>query len=211
VANKSADLISYFAQGPGYFGAAHNADLLVRPLLLYYGVVALTRGFLLLTDPNENTVLRESHGLSAVGWDQPPQRATTAWSSPGPGPRGPSSPGPYRQDHPLRGASPFGASRWCTKSFAASVKRRHRFCSTKGVPEVGLGLALERFTLLAQGDVYCVVDIVEKTTASMVLTALPEFPLELGADKARQFVAAWQQRAELEAQAYEVRQEQREV
>jgi hypothetical protein len=77
--------------------------------------------------------------------------------------------------------------------------------------EVGLGLALERFTLVAQEDVYCVVDIVEGDTASVVLTALPDFPLDLEADRARQFVAAWRQRAEMEAQPYEVRQEQREV
>ena len=73
--------------------------------------------------------------------------------------------------------------------------------------EVGLGLALERFTLVAQGEVYCVVDIVEQETASMVLTALPAFPLDVQPEQARQFVAAWRQRAELEAQEYEVRQD----
>ena len=79
------------------------------------------------------------------------------------------------------------------------------------MPEVSLGLALERFTLVAGGNVYCVVDIVEQDSASIVLTALPEFPLELAADKARQFVAAWRQRAELEAESYEVREEQRKL
>ena len=79
------------------------------------------------------------------------------------------------------------------------------------MPEVGLGLALERFTLLVRGDIYCVVDIVQNEAASIVLTALPDFPLELEADKARQFVAAWRQRAELEAQSYEVQPEQRAV
>jgi hypothetical protein len=77
------------------------------------------------------------------------------------------------------------------------------------MPEVGLGLALERFTLVAQGDVFCVVDIVDQDAGSIVLTALPAFPLELDAEKARKFVAAWRQRAELEAQSYEVREEQR--
>jgi hypothetical protein len=77
--------------------------------------------------------------------------------------------------------------------------------------EAGLGLALERFTLVAHEDVYCVVDIVEGDTASIALTALPDHPLEVEADRARQFVAAWRQRAEMEAQPYEVREEQREV
>jgi hypothetical protein len=76
------------------------------------------------------------------------------------------------------------------------------------MPEIGPGPALERFTLVALGDAYCVVDIVDQNTASIVLTALPDFPLDVDADKARQFVAAWRQRAELESQPYEVRQEQ---
>jgi hypothetical protein len=77
--------------------------------------------------------------------------------------------------------------------------------------EVGLGLALERFTLVARGDVYCVVDILEQDTATLVLSALPGFPLDVDATKARHFVSAWRQRGELEAQLYEVREEQQEV
>jgi hypothetical protein len=77
--------------------------------------------------------------------------------------------------------------------------------------EVGLGLALERFTLVARGDVYCVVDILEQDTATLVLSALPGFPLDVDATKARHFVSAWRQRSELEAQLYEVREEQQEV
>ena len=39
------------------------------------------------------------------------------------------------------------------------------------MPEVGLGLGLERFTLLARGEVECVVDIVDNETASLTLTS----------------------------------------
>ena len=77
------------------------------------------------------------------------------------------------------------------------------------MPEVSPGLGLERFTLVSRGDVYCNVDIVEQDVASIVLTVLPDFPLEIDAHRARQFVAAWRQRAELEPQSYEVRLEQR--
>ena len=80
-----------------------------------------------------------------------------------------------------------------------------------GMPEVGLGVALQRFTLVAQGDAYCVVDIIDNESASMVLTALPDFPVPVAAATARQVVAAWRQRAELEGQPYEVQEEQREV
>ena len=38
-----------------------------------------------------------------------------------------------------------------------------------GMREVGLGLALERFTLVSQGDVYGVVDIVSEEAGSLVL------------------------------------------
>jgi hypothetical protein len=75
--------------------------------------------------------------------------------------------------------------------------------------EVGLGLPLERFTLVTRGDVACIVDIVDRDVASIVLSALPTSPLEFDADKARHFVAAWRQAAELEPHSYEVREEQR--
>jgi len=78
-----------------------------------------------------------------------------------------------------------------------------------GMREVGLGIPLERFSLLAQGDVYCIVDIVDRDVASIVLTALPGSPLDLDADKARRFIAAWRQHAQLQPEAYEVREEQR--
>jgi hypothetical protein len=79
------------------------------------------------------------------------------------------------------------------------------------MPEVGFGAALERFELVARGEEYCVIDIVDDQHASIVLTALPEFPLEIDSDRARQFVAAWRERSNIQAQPYEVRHEQREV
>jgi len=79
------------------------------------------------------------------------------------------------------------------------------------MPEVGLGAALERFELVAQGEMYCVVDIVNEDKASIVLAALEEFPLEINAARARQLVEAWRERANMQHQSYEVRREQREV
>jgi hypothetical protein len=79
------------------------------------------------------------------------------------------------------------------------------------MPEVGLGAALERFELVALGDLCCTIDIVDAQTASIVLPSLPEFPLEIKADRARQFVAAWHERNNIQSQPYEVHAEQREV
>jgi hypothetical protein len=79
------------------------------------------------------------------------------------------------------------------------------------MPEVGLGAALERFELDFLGEQQCVVDIVNDQQASIILTALPEFPLEIDATRARQFVAAWRQRHNILAQPYDIHQQQREV
>src|SRR4051794_29971523 len=59
------------------------------------------------------------------------------------------------------------------------------------MPEVGLGAALERFELAARGETFCTIDIVDEERASIVLEVLPEFPLEIHSDRARQFVEAW--------------------
>ncbi|MBV8715676.1 MAG: hypothetical protein JO020_11285 [Chloroflexi bacterium] len=79
------------------------------------------------------------------------------------------------------------------------------------MPEVGLGAALERFELQMQGEDYCVVDIVDGQQASIVLNALPEFPLEVKPERARQFVAAWRERNRIQGHPFEVHKEQREV
>jgi hypothetical protein len=79
------------------------------------------------------------------------------------------------------------------------------------MPEVGLGAALERFELVAQGNVCCTIDIVDSHTASIVLPSLPEFALDIDAGRARQFVAAWRERNNIQSQPYEVHEEQREV
>jgi hypothetical protein len=77
--------------------------------------------------------------------------------------------------------------------------------------EVGPGVALERFELRVDGQAFGQVDIAGEDTASLVLATLPEFPLELPPDRARQFVEAWGQRANIGGQPYEVLAEQREV
>jgi hypothetical protein len=79
------------------------------------------------------------------------------------------------------------------------------------MPEVGLGAALERFELVAQGELCCTIDIVDSERASIVLPSLPEFPLDIEVNRARQFVAAWRQRNNIQSQPYEVHKEQREV
>ena len=51
--------------------SARNADRIVKPLLVYYGVLSLSRALILFLTPglNENN-LSQSHGLSVVSWGE---------------------------------------------------------------------------------------------------------------------------------------------
>ena len=79
------------------------------------------------------------------------------------------------------------------------------------MPEVGFGAALERFELNVRGEDVCVVEIVDKKSATITLSALADFPLEIKAARAQQFVAAWRERNNMQGKPYEVHVEQRET
>ena len=59
------EIAAAFIQGRNYYAAATIADRSVKPLLLYYGIVALSRGLtLFLTRKRREAALAQSHGLS---------------------------------------------------------------------------------------------------------------------------------------------------
>src|SRR5438874_1362373 len=63
------EVVSSFIQAREYFVNASRAAISVRPLLQYYGVVALTRGLVLMVYRGVSAkVLKPSHGLDAKGW-----------------------------------------------------------------------------------------------------------------------------------------------
>jgi hypothetical protein len=63
------EITSCFTQGREYFASAQNAAISVRPLLLYYGVLALARGTILLRNKTKSEAsLKPSHGLESVDW-----------------------------------------------------------------------------------------------------------------------------------------------
>ncbi len=67
---KTSQVNSFFTQGREYFRNAALADLSVKPLLLYYGVLSLSRGVILLRNSNKKEEsLLQSHGLEVVDWD----------------------------------------------------------------------------------------------------------------------------------------------
>lgn len=68
-ATRTREVTSSFAQGRAYFDSARDASVTVKPLLLYYGVLALARGLIMLLDrTKQEATLRPSHGLEVVDW-----------------------------------------------------------------------------------------------------------------------------------------------
>jgi hypothetical protein len=69
-AGKARDINSTLAQGREYFEAAERAGELVRPLLQYYGVLAMSRGVVLFAErEGREATLSQAHGLQIDGWN----------------------------------------------------------------------------------------------------------------------------------------------
>lgn len=68
---KAYEITSSFTQGREFFESAHKSDISVMPILQYYGILALSRGLILVLNKSarENSI-KPSHGLAFVGWDK---------------------------------------------------------------------------------------------------------------------------------------------
>ena len=70
-AGKCREIASNLLQGNQYFDAAGGSGDLVRPLLLYYGVISLTRAIVLFAKPEfRECALSPAHGIGIKGWTQ---------------------------------------------------------------------------------------------------------------------------------------------
>lgn len=68
-AQRTREITSCFMQAEEYFRNAHTAAEVVRPLLLYYGVLSIGRGLILFLDKNaKEENLKPSHGLKTKDW-----------------------------------------------------------------------------------------------------------------------------------------------
>ena len=68
-AAKTRQINAFFIQGREYFKSASSSDMSVKPLLLYYGVLSLSRGAILLRNASKKgESLAQSHGLQEVNW-----------------------------------------------------------------------------------------------------------------------------------------------
>jgi hypothetical protein len=66
---KSKEIVSCLTQGREYFTIAANTSDLVKPVILYYGVLSLSRGIILfLNSDARETTLSNSHGVGAAKW-----------------------------------------------------------------------------------------------------------------------------------------------
>lgn len=69
--SKINEITANFVQGREYFKSAQVSDFTVRPLLQYYGVLALSKGLILALDPKlSETHLKASHGLEIKNWKE---------------------------------------------------------------------------------------------------------------------------------------------
>lgn len=68
--SKAHEIASAFAQGREFFRTSQKSDLSVMPILQYYGVLALSRGLILILrrDKRESSI-KPSHGLTMSNWD----------------------------------------------------------------------------------------------------------------------------------------------
>ncbi len=66
---KAYEISSAFKQGRSYFESVLKSDISVKPVLQYYGIVALSRGLIMILDKNarENNI-KPSHGLKIKNW-----------------------------------------------------------------------------------------------------------------------------------------------
>lgn len=68
-AAKVSQINACFIQGREYFSNAASAAMSVKPLLLYYGVLSLSRGVILANNPyKKEESLTKSHGLEPGDW-----------------------------------------------------------------------------------------------------------------------------------------------
>lgn len=68
-ATKTKQINACFSQGAEYFENAKDASMSVKPLLLYYGVLSISRGIILCNHPAKvEDSLKSSHGLEVVDW-----------------------------------------------------------------------------------------------------------------------------------------------
>lgn len=67
-AAQAREIRSAFSQARNYFEAARTSARNVKPLLLYYGVIGLSRALVMMRSDLREAHLDQSHGLSARGW-----------------------------------------------------------------------------------------------------------------------------------------------
>lgn len=70
-ARKLHEISSNFTQAREYFINANKSAISVKPLLLYYGVSALSRGLTLILSANSSeSSMKPSHGLDTSNWQE---------------------------------------------------------------------------------------------------------------------------------------------
>jgi hypothetical protein len=70
-AGKVGEITASFIQARAYFNSSTHADITVKPLLQYYGVLAISRALILTLEFEKREVqLQSSHGLKSKNWPE---------------------------------------------------------------------------------------------------------------------------------------------
>lgn len=64
------EITSCVIQSIEYFRSACTAEINVKPLLLYYGSLAISRALIMLIDKKRECDLHSGHGLSTKNWQE---------------------------------------------------------------------------------------------------------------------------------------------
>ena len=66
---KVSQISACFAHGREYFKNAERAEMSVKPLLLYYGILSCCRGVVMANNPKKKEEsLKPGHGLETIDW-----------------------------------------------------------------------------------------------------------------------------------------------
>jgi hypothetical protein len=66
---RARQIRAHFLQAAGYFQSSRDASIVAKPLILYYGCLAMARGLILFHSNIDEAALLKKHGVGSYGWD----------------------------------------------------------------------------------------------------------------------------------------------
>jgi hypothetical protein len=67
---RAKEICASFAQAREYFKNSESVNDSIKSLLIYYGVLSLSRGTIIFLNGNSEATLSQSHGLATLNWQE---------------------------------------------------------------------------------------------------------------------------------------------